>query len=182
MPKYIYANKYKPINRNDVKSWLESEVPDWVKALMIFLYFYGVRIGEALKVKAGDLYIHEGYLYLETREEDLEKSKDPHPRRLPVSLDSPGMDFLLGYLEDLDEDDYLCTYSSVWCWVMMRRVDPEISSHVFRHNRATEFSLQDGKEIEIQNWLGHSDPRATQKYLHGSGIHTERLGKKTKIL
>jgi len=182
MPEYKTANKYKTINRNDVKSWIQAEAKPWVKALMIFLYFYGLRISEALRIERQDLYTQEGYLWLIAPETALLKNQDPYPRRLPIKLDSPGMEYLLEYLENLDPDERLFPYSRVWAWASINKIDTELSPHVFRHNRATEFFLQDASEVEVQAWLGHSDTRQSSKYRHKSGIHTERLGKKTVIL
>lgn len=182
MPEYKTANKYKSINRDDVSNWLNSDVPPWVKAILIFLYLYGIRIGEALQIKKTDLYVQDEFLFLIAPMIALEKSQDPYPRRLPVKLSSPGVPYLLEYLEKLDPDDLLFPYSRSWIWTWIHRVDPELSPHVFRHNRLTEFFIQDATEVEVQVWAGHSDTRMSAKYRHKSGVFTERLGKRTTIL
>lgn len=182
IPEYKTANKFRTINRNDVETWLSTKSENWVKALMIFLYLYGVRIGEALQIKREDLYIQEDYLFLITPVSTLEKNPDPYPRRLPISVRSPGAPYLLAYLEALDPDDLLFPYSRSYSWKMIHRIDPELSPHVFRHNRATEFSLQDATDSELQAWLGHSDPRQASTYRHRSGVLSEKLGKRSTIL
>lgn len=182
MPEYKTANKFKPITRDDVKIWLDSDAQNWVKALMIFLYLYGLRISEALSLRRQDFYELDGFLFLMAPETALEKNRDPSPRRLPISLKAPGMDYLKQYLETLEPDELLFPYSRSWSWIQINKVDPELSPHVFRHNRATEFFLQDASEVEVQVWLGHSDTRMSSKYRHKSGVFSERLGKRTTIL
>lgn len=182
MPEYKTANKYKLINRNDVATWLSSGAETWVIALMIFLYLYGTRIGETLSFLRGDLYTQDGYLWLIAPEATLEKNKDPYPRRLPIKLDSPGVPYLLKYLDSKDPEDLLFPVSRSHAWVKIKEVDPELSPHVFRHNRATEFSLQDATDTELQIWLGQSDSRTASRYRHRSGILSEKLGKRTTIL
>lgn len=182
MPTYKTANKFKMINRDDVSNWLSTEAEPWVKALMIFLYLYGVRIGEALRIVRGDLYVQDDYLFLIAPETALEKNRDPYPRRLPVSVKSPGVPALLEYLETKDPEDLLFPISRSHAWTKIKEIDLELSPHVFRHNRATEFALQDASDTEIQVWLGHSDTRSASKYRHRSGIISEKLGKRTTIL
>ena len=82
MPEYKTANKYKMITRDDVASWLQKDVEPWIKALLIFLYLYGVRIGEAITLKTSDFYVQETYLVLIAPETALETNRDPSPRRL----------------------------------------------------------------------------------------------------
>ena len=182
MPEYKYANKYKVLKKNDVETWLSLDEPRWVKALLIFLYLYGVRIGEALMIKREDLYELDEYLYLMPPETALLKNQDPYPRHLPLSIKAPGMSYLRKYQEDLEPQDLLFPYSDSYCWKRIHRVDPELSAHVFRHNRLTEFFLQDATEVEVQVWAGHSDTRQASNYRHRSGILSEKLGKKTKVL
>jgi integrase len=194
MPKYKTAQPHAPISLEDVERYASMDVEPWVKALVFTLWAWGVRIVEVVgrkeqvikgrvypefppKIKR-DLRIEDGYLWLNV---PPAKNKKDELRNLPIKLDTPHIDLLLSYLNTLEETAVIFPYSSEWCWVQLKKLDPTLCAHRFRHNRATKIALTRAHPYELQNWLGHSDMRMSNNYIHGSGVFAEELGKKMDI-
>jgi integrase len=150
----------------------------WLGASMVLLWAYGIRIGELEKLRKKDFSIRDGYLYV-----DAPPSKNPNnpERLLPLSLDSPFFDLLLHYLRTLKRDDIFLPVHRTTFWRRLKMIDPELSPHVFRHVRATEIAKTRPHVFELKSWLGHSDIRTSQKYIHASGVFAEDLGKRINL-
>lgn len=175
MPKYITANRSKEITSVDIGNYLLEIREEWFAAILVFLWAYGVRIGEALRLRRVDFYQADGYLWVNCPPLKMRKEMR---RVLPISLKTPHIAELVKYLDELDAPYLVWPMSRMTIYRRFKAIDEELSSHVFRHNRATQLALTRPHPYELQSWLGHSDIRMASKYIHASGIFAEDLGKK----
>jgi len=177
MPEYKTAKPKKPIEVEDMEVYLEGSKEGWMRALIVFLWVYGVRIEEALSLKGDDFFEAEGFLWV-----NCPPNKNlQQPRRvLPVSLDTTFLSHLVEYVRS-KKGSLIWPQSYVTVWRRLKDLDVELCPHRFRHNRATQYALKRAHPYELQAWLGHSDIRTASKYIHASGIFAEDLGKRIKI-
>jgi integrase len=178
VPSYKSAKPSKPVSSSDMKRYLNTNCEPWVKSLLVFLWIYGVRINEALKLQVEDFFSDGEYLYVR-----CPPSKNPsEPNRvLPVSLDTPFVKFLWDFVKFQKMGTVWLDASKTTFWRRMKKIDPELCSHRFRHNRATQIALTRAHPYELQSWLGHSDIRTASNYIHASGVFAEDLGKRLII-
>ena len=178
MPEYKTARPHDPVTHEDMEVFMGSDAEPWVKALVVCLWVFGIRIGEARSRLRKDFSIQQGYLWLNAP--PLKRTDEPR-RVLPIRIDTPFLEYLLSYIRDLEPNKKIWGYSSVWCWVQLKRLDPTLCAHRFRHNRATMIALTRAHPYELQSWLGHSDIRMASLYIHSSGVFAEDLGKRLVI-
>lgn len=182
MPQYITANPRKRITTNTLGEILEKSYELghalWVQALIVLAWAYGIRRGEIYKLRKKDLKVLDGFLYIDSV--PLKNPSKPD-RELPLSVDTPYLDILLHYIDKLEDKDSLLPMSVKTFYRRLKKIDPELSPHVFRHNRGTELPFQTDNPYEIMSWMGHSDLRTALKYMHGSSRLAQRLGHKMTI-
>lgn len=182
MPEYKTANPRKRITASSLGEYLKKSKnlghKKWVQALLVLVWAYGIRRGEISKLRKKDLSIKNGYLFINST--PLKNPTKPD-RELPLSLDTPYFDMLLDYIDELEPDDYLLPMSEKTFYRRLKKIDEELSPHVFRHNRGTELPFETDNPYEIMSWMGHSDLRTALKYMHGSGRLAQKLGKKMQI-
>jgi integrase len=182
MPQYKSARPRDAITLEDVERYMIGSADPWVKALIVCLWVYGIRISEALSRTRRDFTVQQGYLWLNAP--PMKNPNEPD-RRLPISLETPYLEYLTEYLTNIDPkanpNQRVWSFSTVWAWVQLKRVDSTLCAHRFRHNRATKIALTRAHPYELQSWLGHSDIRMASTYIHASGIFAEDLGRRLKI-
>ena len=182
MPEYKTANPRKKIpafTLGKILSKCEQErIEPWVQALTVLLWVFGIRIGEAEKLRKLDFVIKDGYLWVDC---PPEKNPNKPDRVLPISLNTPHLKVLIDYVGTLEPDQIFMPMHRTTYWRRLKKMDEELSAHVFRHNRTTQISLTKPHEFELQSWLGHADTRMSHKYMHESGVFAIDLGKRLKI-
>jgi integrase/recombinase XerD len=146
------------------------------KALIEVLYATGLRVSELIALRAGDLYLDEGYLTC--------IGKGDKQRMVPLGHEAA--DWVRRYIRE-GRPALLRKKSSPWLFVNARDAGPlsrvgfwkvlkeyglkaaigrDISPHVLRHSFATHL-LERGADLRmIQMMLGHADLSTTQIYTH----------------
>ena len=175
MTNFKYAKKDKLITSQVFKNMLKSAEKAWVKSLLVYLYLYGVRITEAIRINLEDLTIESfnNVEYLIANSPTL-KNRKVHNRRIYMPLNTVYLPILLGYM-DGHKGGRLWPYSRVWAWKHVTALNPEVSPHVFRHNRLTRFAQDEATAFQIQSFAGHSDLRPASSYIQTSGVITRKL-------
>jgi site-specific recombinase XerD len=148
--------------------WAEAERPR-THALVALLLLGGLRVSEALSVRAEDLAVDRGHRVLAVA------GKGGKVRRLAVAPSlGHALDVQLG---GRSKGLILATATGrPWdrseAWRAVRRIakaaavaEPDkIGPHTLRHSAVT-FALQSGQALDrVQDFAGHSDPRTTQRY------------------
>ena len=139
------------------------------KTIVALMYACGLRVGEVVKLKVGDLNFDKKRLFVKSGKGD----KDRYTI-LPEKIISLLKIYLPAYkVEDwLFEGQFGGSYSVrsvqsiVSVAVAKARIKRRVTAHSFRHAFTTH--LHDfGYSVEqIRIWLGHADISTTQGYLH----------------
>lgn len=144
-----------------------------LRALIAFLYLYGCRIGECLRLQKTDFVIHKRDIRANIEVEKKRATTAPilwkHP--LEVRL-SPANDFfyqtLLGHLNQIKEGK-VWRFSRMTAWRKIHRLNPQCSPHIFRHTRNRRLVDKGADSLALMDWNGWSDPRPAANYLGLSG-------------
>lgn len=147
----------------------------WVKSLIVFLYLVGPRITEAVKIKRKDIWVEDGRMvvriYALKKRAKLQTAYATNAHLLHISLNAPFLqEVLLPYIERItDPEARVWRYSRQWAWVQLKKANPKISPHIFRHDRLTKLALLGADPFTIQDWAGWSDVRPASYYVHATG-------------
>ena len=167
MGKYVYADPNYMIGLDDIDEAINNSAEVWVNHLIIVLYYYGLRISEALMLKPMDFkrFVHKKSKreYLQVRSVTLKKRKDKS-RTLYVPMSEPYILDLYNYARSVSSPSVF-TYSRQWCRVKIQKLLPKVSPHVFRHNRLNDFAQNKETEFALQSWAGWSDTRPAKDYV-----------------
>lgn len=164
MPQYIHANPKREINQNTLEVFWKSNADIWVKMLFIYLYYFGVRISEAISVKAEDFEIIErdGEKYIRVYSLTL-KNPSQDERVLHVWVGEPYIIELMGYVKNIKQGR-LFPYTREWSRKSLQKVIPWITPHGFRHNRLNTFAQAGETPYALKSWAGWSDVRPGDTY------------------
>jgi len=188
MPQYKF--KRDPANLVSVEEagrMIKSAKHDWLKALISFLYLFGCRISEALEVRRGDFWIENNYLAVRMKilkKRKKKKSSGPYGdgdfHILRVSLDAPFVKkILIPYLKKIkNRESRVFPVSRQLAWRKMKDLNPNISPHIFRHDRLLKFALKGATGVELMDWAGWSDMRPARNYLLKAGRLAANLADK----
>ena len=160
MPQYLHADPKRKITENTLEYFMQSSAPSWVKALFIFLYYFGVRITEALSTHSTDVEVIDDMVHVTVV---TLKNKSQDTRRLWIPVTAPYVDYFLSYTRDR-AGLKLWEYSRQWSRVKLQEVYPWITPHGFRHNRLDDFAQNDFTPFALKSWAGWSDVRPSETY------------------
>lgn len=158
---------------------LERTPQTWLKALIVLLYYSGMRISEALNLKREDIVITQDEIVIRVETLKRRRSIGPYmPERIiPLPRSLPYMDILAEYLEAASNGK-LWNYSRKTVWLYMKRVKGDISPHLFRHDRLYMLSMNpEITPFDLRDWAGWSDLRPAENYIQISGQRTRRISK-----
>ena len=159
MPNYSIEGKIlTPISPFKFHDLMESgefvRVPEH-KALLAVLYYFGIRISEALALTKQSFTIEENSLYVNV--DRLKHSRNTEA--LSVRLDRPYVKEILKTLKPLNPDDKVFCFSRVTGWRVVRKAIKRYP-HYLRLNRITNLFMPtrekpDGYSIgEVRNFTG----------------------------
>ncbi|MCD6360244.1 MAG: tyrosine-type recombinase/integrase [Armatimonadetes bacterium] len=165
---------------------IENADRAWLKALIAFLYLFGVRITEALMLRRGDFSISGGKLVVRLRLLKKRKKSGPFAdfHILRVSLEAPFIQHILYYLRGMEPDQRVWplaenkNYARWKAWNEIKRLNRKCTPHIFRHSRLTKLALKGADAPVLMDWAGWSDPRPAGRYLHMSGSLAEKFADK----
>lgn len=179
VPKYKYErDDY--VDREEIERMIDGASELGFKALLAFLYLYGCRISEALKMYPRDIYLKWGkWLYAEiplSKKRKAHKSpiKPKHTLRVSVRQEKfkPLILPLLKHLTDRRRSHYqepLWDMTRVTVWRKIKDLNPNLSSHFLRHNRLHDLAVKGASAFELQDWAGWADARPAANYIAVTG-------------
>lgn len=157
------------LTKEEVKRFLEvvkKKKRDF--AIIAFLIFTGVRVGELVNIKLEDLNFEGNFVRI--------KGKGDKERFIPITLELSNI--LKEYLQEKHYSEYLfetirhSKFSPLTIQLMVKRyakqanIQKKITPHKLRHTFAT-LALESGiSPITIGELLGHSSLNTTMKYTH----------------
>lgn len=144
---------------------LESIEDAGPRSLVAFLYLSGCRISEALSIKAGQLEMVDGDLWI--RNVPILKRREPIPRIVTVAIDEERIfRHITNWAEGKDANKLLWPYRRWDAWEMVKE-NTTYFPHFFRHLRVTHlFEYTDLRDMEILNIIGWKNPQMLTIYSH----------------
>ena len=151
------------------------------RALIIVLWLYGMRIGEALRLDKDDFTIHKRSMTLHIALEKKRQTGSPliaaHDIRLADN--APYYQQLSEFIQASPEGR-LFPMSRWTARRKVKRLLNECSPHFFRHSRASRLAAQTDNVLELVDWFGWADPRPAMRYIQMSGRFASRLSGKVR--
>ena len=187
MPQYKYQRE-EILEIPEVQDMIDKARYSWLKALIAFLYLFGCRISEALKVKKKDIWLQELYLVarlgMKKQHTEMGPFKEvPHILRVP--LKHPFSQYVKQHLDHVPNNErgiwMLETTpesSRVMATYQMKKLNRNCSPHLFRHSRLMKLALSGANAWELQDWAGWSDIRPARNYIRAAGTMAARLSDK----
>lgn len=122
------------------------------RPFVAFLYYFGVRVSEALKIQKSDIELTSSTFSVDIGER-LKHSKRTPP--LVVRTQSPYVKELITLTEKRKPYERLFPFSRITGWRIVRRAF-EFYPHYFRLNRITELFEKGFTISQIRSWTGLS--------------------------
>ena len=175
MPKYSYRRD--PLTPQEVGHIIEEMDTPGMKALVAFLYLYGTRISEALKLERKDFVILKKGLKVNIHQEK-KRTGSPllYSHQLTVRGPSPYVHYIVDHLGMVSEGK-IWPISRTTAWRKIHRVIP-ISPHFFRHTRASRLAEQTDNPFVLVDWFGWANANPAARYIQMSGRLASRLSDK----
>ncbi len=170
MPRYTYRRK-NYLSKSEVAAMISHAEEAWLKSLIAFLYLYGVRITEALRLVRSDFTYDSQYLHVHIgilkRQSDTGPIEPSHILR--ISRDSPFMKLLFDYVLSKRAEQKVWKQHRGHVWRKIKKLNNECSPHFFRHSRLFHLAQIGATEADLMDWAGWSDPRPAGKYIKATG-------------
>ena len=185
MPRYGYKREA-VLTREEVAGMIERADKPWVKSLIAALYIYGNRIAELLEAKRKDFWMDEQgvltvHLVIKKRKETGPVVETHHI--LKAASNAPFFSVLVGYLEGMTDPEsevwpigrcYNTKYNKVWKEI--HTLNPNCSTHLFRHTRLTKLGLIGADAMDLKDWSGRKT--IPIEYLHLGGKKAAKFADK----
>ena len=165
MPRYSYRRDH-VLSPAEVAQ-MQVDSPLEAAALFGFLYEYGPRISEALKLRKDELTIGKDRMTA-----DLitlkRKSRGPVVPRRKVSrpVTSPFLVPFFAYLEYVTDDGKVFPISRRTAHNWIKKVNSQASCHLFRHTRATLMAEETGDPFKLWRFFGWRSLDMAVNYVH----------------
>jgi len=107
---------------------------------------------------------HHNMLHLHPKD-----TKTATPRSIPATLRVKEIIAKRGNHDKLFDDLTPCQLRDQWDYIRTElgmKDDPQFVVHMLRHTCASRLAMQDKSAKFIQDWMGHSSPLTTAKYMH----------------
>ena len=163
----------------------DTSAGKWVGVLAAFLYVFGCRINEAMKLKPEDFEISEDYLAVKIALSKQKKKQTTGPYDMSfhyvhVARSTPFVDeFIIPYRLSI-RGERVFPYSRIWAWRKLKELNSQISPHVFRHDRLTKLAMSGASGAVLQDWAGWSDLRPAGSYLRTTGAIQKQFADKVR--
>lgn len=171
------------IEASDVARMIEIAPSMRDKALIALYYIFGVRRNEPLEMRKESIWLDSDWFYLKVKREKVPKRMVlPRVDTLKVSKSTPFLQHIMAHWSSLKEGDMLFDYhsnprtASHNIYVMIKKLNPNIWIHLFRHTRAEKFRAAGYSDAELMSWFGWTDPRTPAHYTHPSTKTIEDMG------
>lgn len=177
MPKYKFKRQ-ELTTREEVEAMIRRADKPWLKAMVAFLYLFGCRCSEALMLKKEDLWVEGGVVFAKIPILKRRASNGPYERPmhiLRVKADAPFVNVVLEHWSGLKDGQRLFPHSRWWTWKKIKDLNPNMSPHVFRHDRLTKIALKRPDPYLLKEWAGWSDTRPAEHYVEAVGYRSVQV-------
>ncbi|MBD3252427.1 tyrosine-type recombinase/integrase [Candidatus Pacearchaeota archaeon] len=160
--------------------WLKNILNNYHKIIIAFLYSTGLRFGELVNLKVGDLNLKEKYGI-------IRKGKGNKDRIFIISERLLGVVSQIITNNNLKQEDYLFInnrknkYNVKTIYKITKDaqkksgIKKNIHPHIMRHSFAT-YIIEPGESISgVQALLGHKSPETTMIYVHTAKVKMNNI-------
>ncbi len=173
MGKYKYSrDKLGQTTLQEVEAMIQKARWSWLKSYIALLFLTGVRSSEALSLKQGDIRIEGDRLLIEVpilkQRKGMRMGPYSRPRHvLGIPLNAPFTQEIISHWQSLkDPLQPLYPYSRIWAWKKLKEINPNVSPHLFRHDKATKLVRAKTPVDTVQYWMGWSTLNQLMRYMH----------------
>jgi len=151
------------------------------KPLISFLWIFGKRISEIIKLKKKHIFIEEGRVNVRffVLKQGGEGRGDRH--RSMISKDHPLAQNIIEHIEKFGPNDYIFPgnqeghISRQHADNLLKEVDENICAHWFRHSVATRMAEKGATEDELMDWFDWMSAETAHSYVERAGRLSERF-------
>jgi integrase len=168
----------------DVQRMMDAAPNGRDRAIIALYYIFGVRRDEPLEMRKEDIWMDERWLYLKVKREKVPKRMVmPRIDTLKVSKETPFLCHLILHWAEIKPGELLFAYhsnpktASHHVYMMIKKLNPNVWIHLFRHTRAERFRALGYSDAELMSWFGWTDPRTPAHYVHPSTKTIEDMGR-----
>ena len=170
MPTYKFK-RLTYLYQSEVKLMIDQAEEEWLKSLISFLYLFGARISEALKLTREQFKIEGDYVTVTIG--ILKRHSDTGPitpsHILTVNKKSPFVKILVKYIESKPLGEKLWIQHRGHVWRKIKALNDKCSPHFFRHTRLWKLAEKGASEAVLMDWAGWTDPRPAGRYIKATG-------------
>lgn len=142
------------ISEKELVTTINNSRNDEIKALVAFLYKTGARISEVRAVRQKDFLLQEDFWAVQIPTLKQRKQYTRPFRILKLVRDGLFEKVILPYLLKFKNPESLIfPHSSVYYWKSIKKANPNLYPHFFRHNLASVLS-EDVDPVAMQQWFG----------------------------
>jgi len=160
------------------------------QCLAATLWLYGKRISEVVCLKTKDIFTTKRFLgirfeVLKKESRSDEGIRKPFTKR--ITLDNPYTKYIIDYWENIkDLEEFMFPRKQTktghiyreYFWRVLKKVSPDLSSHLFRHSLATTMAEEDATAYEMVTWFDWDRTDTALDYIKRSGRLTRRLSRR----
>lgn len=160
------------ISMNEVKYMIYNANRRDVKVLIALLYLLGARISEVLLMKKKHFKIVGDKVMIKKKV----LKREYYVHTVPLSLGCPFIKSILKYVAELDDDnEKLFCFNRISAWRYLKKINPRVFPHLFRHSKGTRLAEAGATEYQIQTFFGMKDSRTPSRYIRTSSKLVEPL-------
>ena len=142
-----------------------------MKAIVYLMWFSGARVGEVVMLKLKD--IKDGENFIEINMPTLKQRKQIIPRRvLKIPKDKIFYPFFKRHILSIrPQEGHMALFdlTPFTIWYELKKANPDIYPHLFRHSRATILS-EKVDVFDMKETFGWSDLQMANTYVHRKNV------------
>lgn len=170
----VETEERETLSEMELRKIMQHLTPATTKALLYLLYYTGLRIGEAVQLKIGDVDFDKAEIL-------VRDTKNKEDRIVPINekLKKILKEYLANGRVDCKTDNYFSTYpKGQICAQEINKqlrnakvkagIEKAITAHSFRHSFASNLIQRGVDVVTLRKLLGHKNIRTTSIYCHTS--------------
>lgn len=157
------------ISDEELKETINNAGTNEMKAFIAMLALTGGRISEVISIKAKDIEVGEDFwsLSILTKKQRPKEWQIPPRRTLKFPREVLFEKVIKPYINSgrFKQEHLLFPKSDVFYRVQLKKINPNVYPHLFRHTLATKLSRFTNSH-ELKEWFGWSSIIMSDKYVH----------------
>ena len=171
------------ISELEVAKMIESCDELRFKAMIATLWATGHRISEILDLKTTDIYSDKKWIYFtfnvlkRKKKENGERTNYIHTIKVPRELSFT--EYILLWKDECKEE-MLFDFTRQYAFLIIKRLNPAVHPHQFRHTLATKFAERGANKYEMDAWFGWTGWGTSDKYVQKGTALIENIANRMR--